>query len=58
MLHNMTFGALGPKDIKAHTYHGKNSRLWDVGKLVLHFHVNLVPLKLLHNLQIKIFDAK
>jgi hypothetical protein len=54
----MTFGELGPKDIKAHRYHGKNSRLGDVGKLILHFHVNLVDLKFFHKLQIKIFDAK
>jgi hypothetical protein len=58
MLHDMTFGELGPKDIKAHTCRGKNSRLGDVGKLVLHFHVNLVHLKLLHKLQIKICDSK
>jgi hypothetical protein len=58
MLHNMTFGELGPKDIKSHTFHGKNSRYGDVRKLVLHFNVNLVHLKLLHKSQIKIFDAK
>jgi hypothetical protein len=58
MLHNVTFGELGPKDIKVHTYHGKDSRLGDVGKFVSDFHVNLVHLKLLHKLQIKIFYAK